>query len=184
MSKVKEQLFPAQPKKDGKTVYPEKFEQFFKSYPSRRDESGKLMPHPKKPAYTAWKRVIKDVPPEKLLVSLTGFFADLESRSLLNTPYICHPATYLNQERYEAFLDYGQPEKPKKPPYQPPVDNAKKMQLYRALGESDYRLWLDPCWIFGDELHVSSQLRADWIKEKFDGLLWKNGIKKVRSKGL
>jgi hypothetical protein len=181
MSKVKEQLFPARPKKDGKTVYPEKFEQFFKSYPSRRDESGKLMPYPKKPAYTAWKRVIKDVPPEKLLVSLTGFFADLESRSLLNTKYICHPATYLNQERYEPFLDYGQPEKPERPAYIKPTD-SRKLAIYEAVGESGYRSWFDPCWIYGTEIVVSSPLRADWAREKYDGLLWKLGFTNIRAK--
>jgi hypothetical protein len=153
------------------------FEAWWKSYPTR------IGSNPKNKARTAYLRAAQRYTPERLRIALTGYFSHLHETKTINTSFVMMATTFLNG-RWEEWDNFGQPEKPKKPPYQPPVDNAKKMQLYRALGESDYRLWLDPCWVYGDELHVTSQLRADWIKEKFDGLLWKNGIKKVKSKSL
>jgi len=175
MNKIVEENMVSGELNDRRHRFDADFESWWKSYPKR------VGSNPKNKARTAYLRAASRYTPERLRIALTGYFAHLHETKTNNTSFVMMATTFLNG-RWEEWDNFGQPEKPAKPPYQPPVDNIKKMQLYNELGESEYRLWCDPCWIYAEELHLSSQFRADWLSEKYDGLLHKLGFKKVVAK--
>ena len=78
-------------------------------------------------------------------------------------------ATYLNQSRYEQYLpDEGindEGDSPKEVFERPP--NARKLDLLNAIGENNYKLWCDGCEIVGDKLILTTEMKRDWVKNKF-----------------
>jgi len=161
----------AKDKDKDKEVYTEDFEAFFRAYPRRKGGN------PKHLAFKAYKKVVKVVPAERLRASLTGYWVSLGDK--VNTEYVLMASTYLNQKRYEEFLDFGLPERPKPPPFKPPQDTKKK-KLYELVGESNYRLWFDPCSTRHDgKLLIKNKFKRDWTAEKFMAEIYAAGFSGV-----
>ena len=168
---VEEALFSGEVPASTKEAYTEDFEAFFRAYPRRKGGN------PKHLAFKAYKKVVKVVPAERLRASLTGYWVSLGDK--VNTEYVLMASTYLNQKRYEEFLDFGLPERPKPPPFNPPQDTKKK-KLYELVGESNYRLWFDPCSTRHDgKLLIKNKFKRDWTAEKFMAEIYAAGFKGV-----
>ena len=82
-----------------KAWYPEEFEQLWRAYGAPASAS-------KKKGYDAYKKA-KDIPNHPLLMQCVAAYNEyLKANSRPNNPHPkCHPATWLNQARYEGFLD-------------------------------------------------------------------------------
>ncbi len=82
-----------------KAFYPDEYEQFWRAYDAPPNAS-------KKKAYEAYKNAV-DIPNHPLLIQCVEAYKEfLRTNSKPNNPYPkCHPVTWLNQARYEGFLD-------------------------------------------------------------------------------
>ena len=153
------------------TQYPEAFELFWKSYPRRSGSN------PKNLAFRAWRKVTKVVTPERLKCSLSAYFNDLGDKR--NTEYVLMAATYLNQSRYEQYLpDEGindEGDSPKEVFKRP--TNVRKLDLLNAIGEDNYKLWCDGCEIVGDKLVLKTEMKRDWVKNRFGKEIYKLALR-------
>lgn len=73
------------------------FERFWKAYPRSPNMSKKL-------AKAAYDKALRRATPDEIFMGLTGYDKWLNEPKQKDHP-VCHAATWLNQDRWEGFLD-------------------------------------------------------------------------------
>lgn len=83
------------PKGDGMDS---KFDEFWEAYPKRSTAS------PKKPARQKFDRAVKNgTDPDSIIAGAKAYAAEMDKAEKAGTEFVAMPATWLNQERWEAY---------------------------------------------------------------------------------
>ncbi len=164
-------------KKRVRAVYPEEFDRFWRAYnppPSASKKSG----------YASYKTLIKDMilPDHPLLLCCVEAYNEfIASESKPGKPHPkCHPATWLNQHRFEGFMERAEALLAR----QQSKADAKEAAIavtsptwpdsvLKALRVSDAILtaWFLPCTLnISDEraeIIAPTQMHVNWLRNKY-----------------
>jgi hypothetical protein len=156
----------------GKTWYSPEFEQFWRAYEAPPNAS-------KQKAYEAYKKA-RDLPNLPLLLQCVYAYKEYVAASSRKdfVVSICHPATWLNQGRYEGFLDMAEKHL---------VEKASVTQSAEAsvaastkswpddvlkalcLDEPILKAWFLPCTLVMSspaEIITPTKMHENWLKER------------------
>ena len=105
---------------------PATFYEYWSAYPKR------LGANPRALAEQKFAKAIKSgADPEHLISSVKKYADELKEQNLINTPYVCHAATWINQRRW---LDY-----------KPDHGGERNAQLDADMAKRGY-VWKDERW--------------------------------------
>lgn len=143
--------------------FAEEFEKFWKAYRRTPNMS-------KKKARAGWDRIAGKLAPPEDLIRSVGLYNDWLDAQGAKAPPVCHASTFLNEHRFQGFLDQAAPADP---------DTAPKMKwaklrpqdwhdrVLAAIGGPAYRSWIAPLWLEGDVIHCPSRFVMDWVKTHY-----------------
>jgi hypothetical protein len=101
------------------------FDAFWEAYPKR-----KPWPNPKATAKKAFDKALKRGATPQDLVTGATMYSEFCRDHGTQPQFICMASTFLNQDRYEDYLDYESAPKPAKPK---PSDLARMMGLGKRI---------------------------------------------------
>ena len=147
------------------------FNRFWQAYPKRHAPGDRIRPsNPKFPAFKAWLKALTITDPETIINSVEGYKSALGNDD--GTHLVCQCTTYLNQRRWESYIE--EPGEPA-PAATIPEDPRRKV-LYREFGQTDYSLWFEAVEMHGHALNFKSKFRTDWVEQQFGDRLKEIGF--------